>query len=379
MNTTWKSSLVSHYSSSSVLGENDGCEIAKAFAGTDSEYKAVRNSVAISDNCHYGKFRVSGSDAMDLMNRVVMADVGRLAIGRATWTFMLREDGSTMCDVYVVCAGDEYLLFSEGTTPAEVLAALVAESASRSVKVEDLTTNVALIGLDGPFAWELLKELVGVRMLGLRYLEFLENQPLGDGNAYVIRAGKSGEFGYQVMVPNDQAGAVWAQLLEAGQDFDIQPAGYETMNLCRLENRFINMHCEGTATRNTLELNCRVMIDREKDDFIGYEAITEALEGDVENRIIGLSIEGGMNDTPSLGAEVSAEGEVFGRIVNVAFSPALGKPIALALVASDVAYVGLDFQVLLANGSRDATSVSAPFIFNNSLTVRPQEDSYRNR
>ena len=154
MNTsnTWKSPLADHYSADAKLGSNDQCEIAREFAGVEQEYAAVRNSVAFADNCHYGKFRVTGSGALDLMNRVVMADVARLAIGRATWTFMLREDGSTLCDVYVVCAGDEYLLFSEGVTPSEVLAVLSAEASSHMVELTDLTESVALIGIDGPFS-----------------------------------------------------------------------------------------------------------------------------------------------------------------------------------------------------------------------------------
>lgn len=373
------SPLTEHYLAEAILGEYDGCQTAKAFGEMETEYKAVRKSIAISDNCHYGKFRVSGSDALDLMNRVVIADIARLAIGRATWTFMLHEDGRTLCDVYVVCAGDEYLVFSEGVQPSEVLAVLNAEAGSFSAEVADISADVALIGLDGPYAWELLKELVGVRMLGLRYLEFLEKQPLGSGNAHVIRAGKTGEFGYQVMVPASEAADVWKQLMEGGKTFDIQPVGYDTMSLCRLENRFINMHREGAETKNPLELNCRVMIDREKDEYIGSASIEEAIEGELENRIIGLCIDGDAGATPELGAEVSADGETVGRIVNSGYSPSLGKPIALALLSAKVAYVGLDFDVNLADSTGNAKTVSAPFIFNESLTVRPQEDSYHNR
>ncbi len=44
-----------------------------------------------------------------------------------------------------------------------------------------LTTDIGLIGLDGPFSWELLKDLIGVKILGLRFLEMLENQKFGGG------------------------------------------------------------------------------------------------------------------------------------------------------------------------------------------------------
>ncbi len=229
MSATWNSPLLDHYGVSFQTGNNDGCQCAASFSGMESEYKAIRDSVAISDNCHYGKFRVSGADALDVVNRLVMADIARLAIGRATWTFMLKDDGQQLCDVYVVCAGDEYLIFSEGVAPEVVKTQLESAADGHSAKVQDQTQEMALIGLDGPYAWELLKDLVGVRVLGLRYLEFLEKQPLGNGDAYVIRAGKTGEFGYQILVPSAQAASVWATLFEAGKAYDSQYVGYEAL------------------------------------------------------------------------------------------------------------------------------------------------------
>ncbi len=374
--SNWKSPLADVYGVDHVLGVNDGCSTAEQFAGIEPEYRAIRQSVAVSDNCHYGKFRISGADALDVINRLVMADIARLAIGRATWTFMLREDGSALCDVYVVCAGDEYLVFSEGSAPSEVLDVIQGQVNEASAKVEDLTASVALIGLDGPFAWELLKDLVGVRMLGLRYLEFLEKQSIGGAEVYVIRAGKTGEFGYQIMVAVADAAKVWQELLNAGQRFDVQAAGYKTLNVCRLENRFINMHREGAAVKNPLEMNCRVMIDREKDGYIGHEALQAAIESGIDGRVIGLKIEGNHDHVPEIGAEVSHDGQVYGRIVNAEFSPTLGSPVALAILAADVAYVGLDFTVNAGGANAPARTVSAPFIFNRSMTVRPQEDSY---
>ncbi len=379
MSATWNSPLLEHYGVSSQTGSNDGCQCAASFAGLESEYKAVRDSVAISDNCHYGKFRVSGADALDVVNRLVMADIARLAIGRATWTFMLKADGQQLCDVYVVCAGDEYLIFSEGVAPEVVKTQLEAAADGHSAKVQDQTQEMALIGLDGPYAWELLKDLVGVRVLGLRYLEFLEKQPLGNGDAYVIRAGKTGEFGYQILVPSDQAAAVWAKLLDAGKAYDAQYVGYEALTQCRLENRFINMHREGVAASNPLELNCRVMVDREKEDYVGMDALMNAMESAAAKRIVGMVVEGDASQTPALGAEVKANDQVFGRIVNAGYSPLLGKPVALALLEASVSYAGLDFDVQSKDGAVSAKTVSAPFVFNKSLVIRPQEDSYHSR
>ncbi|HBE69688.1 MAG TPA: hypothetical protein DDW52_16200 [Planctomycetaceae bacterium] len=373
---TWTSPLA-HFSSD--LTTIDDCRIANVYSDTDAEYNAIRESVAISDNCHYGKFVVRGADAQDAVNLVVLADVARLAIGRATWTFLLRSDGSLICDAYVLCTGDDYIILTEGASPETVREHLTGAMEEHAASVEDITTTTAIIAIDGPYAWELLKQLVGVRILGLRYLEFIDDQKLGDNDVRIIRSGKTGEFGYQLLMDAKHVTSVWSHLVEGGAELDVAPAGAEVLSLCRMENRFINMHREGADARNPLEINCRVMIDEEKDEFIGYEALEEATQSPLERRVIGIVVEGDASQVPSLGAEVKVEDEVLGRVVNSGFSRQLGKPIALAALDAEVAYVGLTLAVAAGESMLDCKTVSAPFIYNKSLTVRPQEDSYKTR
>lgn len=373
---TWTSPLAQF---SSDLTTVDDCQIANVYSDADTEYNAVRESVAISDNCHYGKFVVRGADAQDAVNLVVMADVARLAIGRATWTFMLRTDGSLICDAYVLCTGDEYAILTEGASPEVVRAHLTDAMEEHAVSIDDITATTAIIALDGPYAWELLKQQVGVRILGLRYLEFIDDQKVGDDDVRVIRSGKTGEFGYQLIMNADHAADVWNHLIEGGAELDIAPAGADILSVCRMENRFINMHREGAEARNPLEINCRVMIDEEKDEYIGSEALEEATESALERRVIGIVVEGDASQVPHLGAEVKVEDEVLGTVVNTGFSRQLGKPIALASLDAEVAYVGLTLSVAAGDSMLECKTVSAPFIFNKSLTVRPQEDSYKTR
>ena len=53
----------------------------------------------------------------------------------------------------------------------------------------------------------------------------------------------------------------------------------------------------------------------------------------------------------------------------------LGKSIGLALVNNDVAFVGLEYNV----GSRTVTTNSAPFVYNKSMDIRPQEHSFHTK
>ena len=182
---------------------------------------------------------------------------------------MLRPDGRVLCDVYVLNQGGSYLLLTEGAPPDSVGAAIAQScQAVDASEPQDLTTSHALVGLDGPFAWELLKALIGVKVLGTRYLEVLGGQRIGPVPVTVLRAGKTGEFGYLLLTEAGNAPSLWEQLLQTGQAFDALPCGLETIDLCKLENRIVNVRKEGAMAANALELNCRVMVGREKEDYI---------------------------------------------------------------------------------------------------------------
>lgn len=368
--TTWKSPLL-EASNPASIGEYDSCEKANDYIGFDAEYKAIREGVSISDQSHYGKFRLTGAGALDLLNQTNLPDIARLAIGKAMTSLMLKDDGTVLADVYIISIGDGYLLLTEGAAPAEVAAHLEAQN-SFGADVENLTEQYSLIGLDGPYTWELLKEQFGVRVLGMRYLEFIESQEFAGATVHVIRAGKTGEFGYLMIVEAQHADACWKALMEQGAAFDCTAVGVEALDVCRMENRFLNLQREGTIAASPLELNCRVLVDHEKDDYLGRDAVEALCEDGAEKRIVGMCIDTDRANMPQLGTQVELEGSTIGSLANVGYSPALGTVIGLACLEADLAYAGMEYTV----GDASAKTVSAPFVFNKSLTVRPQEDSY---
>lgn len=362
-----------HYTTTSVHGYTT----ALAFTDAKTEYDRLRQGVGISDQGHYAKFRVSGSGALDYLNNLNLPDVARLPIGRAMTSFLLGDNGEIVCECYVIAVGDGYMLFTEGTNVDTAYDYLKANVGDHAVSIENITSEVGLIGLDGPFSWELLKEMIGVRILGLRYLEMLENQKIGNTSAHIIRAGKTGEFGYLLIVGAAQVGECWNTLMTAGAKFHIQPVGTATLDLCRLENRFPNMRLEGAKVSNPIELNCRVMFDHEKDDHKGRTALENVMEEGPARRLIGFCV-ASSSKVPNVGDKVVVGGQEIGEVANALFSHGLEQPIGLALVSVDLAYVGLDYEIKSGEETLAASTVSAPFVSNRSMTIRPQEDSYFN-
>jgi aminomethyltransferase len=233
-----------------------------------------------------------------------------------------------------------------------------------------------LIGLDGPFSWELLKDEVSIRTIGLRYLDVMPQQILAGVPVDLLRAGKTGEFGYLLKCAAADTGKLWDALLAAGAPLGLIPCGTEAFELAKLENRFTSMKREGAAAQNVLELNCRVVVSREKGDYVGREAVEEAMDGGLKRRIVGFRCDEGAA-LPEIGAEIGASvrygGEEIGVVVAADRSYGLDNSvIGLAFITLDYAYAGCRYEV---DGVGAVQTVSAPFLLNRSLMIRPQEDS----
>ncbi len=175
---TITSLLAEQFGDSHTTTSIHGYITALAFADAQTEYDRVRQGVALSDQGHYSKFRITGSDALDFLNNLNLPDVARLPIGRSMTSFLLGDNGEVFCECYVISVGDGYMLLAEGRDVDSVSDYLKANTGDYSVSIENITSELGLIGLDGPFSWELLKDILGVKILGLRYLEVLENKRL---------------------------------------------------------------------------------------------------------------------------------------------------------------------------------------------------------
>jgi aminomethyltransferase len=333
------------------------------------QYNRLRLGAGLTDCSCYQAFELSGADATNGLNSMTLGDVTRLPIGRVLATYMLKEHATLLADVLIWNQGGRFLVLAE-TAEKTSLAPWIASHAP-GVTTKDLASEISLIGIDGPFAWEVLKELTGVRILGLRYLETMSDQKVGGITADIIRAGKTGEFGYILKCRAEDGEALRAKLLEAGQPFYIAPCSSEVVDLCKLENRFTNVFKEGAAAKNVLELNCRIQVSADKGDYVGREVIEKSISEGISRRLIGLTISG--ENAPAAGSPVSYKGQQIGELVSADYSFGLKSPIGLGLLSSDYAYVGCEYQV----GDVVAKTVSAPFVFNKSLQIRPQEDSFK--
>lgn len=332
---------------------------------------ALRAGAAWSRMDHVTHLALRGDDAFALLDRTVAAEL-LMRDGQSLQSLLLHDDGTPWADVYVGRADEDFFLFAEGPTAPDLLAWLRDRTApGERVEIEHLDETHAPIGLHGPYAWELLGELLGPEIGGLPYGAIFHV----DGWRG-LRAGKTGEYGYELLLPRDQAETAHARLADAGARFDLVEIGLDALDHAALENWFFNIRREGRCGLSPLELQLQWRVSYRK-DYPGAEALRRRREAGVARRVTYVVAPA---DRPlQVGDRVRADDDrEVGTILNAGYCAPRDEQVALALLDRACAWPALDGFTI----ERDHTplrTVTPPLIANRSLYVSPQRHSYATR
>lgn len=336
----------------------------------EAEMLALRLRCALGDMRHVTSVRVCGPLAFDALDALCPAEL-YLRDGQMLHTLLLRPDGTPLVDLYVCRDDEDYILLGEGLTGAELADYLRdAIPADRRPEIRDLGPTHRMLSLGGPWAWELMADLVGPGVVGLPYLTLFHEEAFT-----CFRAGKTGEFGYDLLVEAGQHAALLTRVLEAGRRFDLGEIGREALDQCALENWFFNIRREGRSGVTPLELQLQWRVSYGK-EYPGSAVLRERrAQGPSERLTCLVAPEAISQDDP-----VCYEEQVVGRLVNTGFSPVRGDWIGLALLARAWAHAGIaGLWVPRDAGHVPVRTVAPPVIDNRSLFILPQKHSYLTR
>lgn len=347
------------------MGERCGAEVALGFKGLASEYMAVREAVGLTDFSFTVRCKVPEA-GLDVLERYAAGSVANIRFGRVLHTLSANERGFVESDVYIANDDEQLLLIGESLVGGEAVMGVLEGLGGKECGVEDISGSTALFGVDGVRAWAVVKELFGPDVLGLPYLS-IETYGLEGHEVKLLRAGKTSEFGYLLLVPADGAAAVWERVVEAGGGHGLEQVGMEAHDALRLDGRFFNIHAEGAKVGDPLELGLQWMMDFRGEAFRGKEAIMARRAAGVKRKIIGVAPEEG---ELWAGAEIMHEGRVVAEVVTACCSPTLRKWIGLALFERELAYSGLTFE---DRAKRKIHTISMPPFMPQSLSIKLDE------
>ena len=333
--------------------------------GLIGEHMAVRNGVGLFDVSHMGEIQFRGPGALAAVQHITMNDASKLQDGQAHYSALLTPQGTFVDDILVhrLGANDYLLVVNAGTKDKDYAWIKQQVGAFPGIHLSDYSSYYSQLALQGPRALETLAKLAKVDLAAIKNYRFTWGTVAGIANVLIARTGYSGEDGFEVYIPSDEATTVkmWNALLEAGAEFGIRPCGLGARNTLRLEAGMSLYGHEISEEINVLEAGLTRWLKLDKADFIGRDALLAVQSsGGPQRRIIGLEmVERGIARDGYF--VLSSDGSQIGAITSGSPAPFLKTNIAMALVPTAVAESGADVLIDVRGNRVRARQVPIPF------------------
>jgi dimethylglycine dehydrogenase len=326
-----------------------------------AECRAVRDSVGMIEISNYGKFEVTGPDAIDWLSRVMANKVP--AVGRLSLSPMLNERGRLIGD-FTLCRPAKDRVFLIGTYAAENFYRRWFEGTAPGPGVTVRPCAMEYVGLSiaGPNSRALLQGLVDEDLsnAAFPFMSF-RRMDIGMVPAFVGRVSFTGDLGYEIWVTTDYQRALYDRLADAGRPHGLRPFGGRALNAMRLEKSFGSWAREFRPIYGPYEAGLGRFVDLAKGDFIGRAAAAAEKQQGGQRKLITLAVEAA--DADAIGDEpIWHDDKVVGWVTSGGYGHSVGQSIALGYVDAAHAAATNGFGVEIIGERRPALRLeAAPF------------------
>jgi aminomethyltransferase len=333
----------------------------------EHEYNAIRNAAALIDVTPLYKYLVSGKDATKLVNRVITRDINKVAIGQVIYCCWCDEQGKVIDDGTISRLGENLYRW----TAADPSMRWFHQNAlGLDVAIEDISDKVAALALQGPTSARLLMKAAEADIANLKYFRVTRGKIAGV-EVDISRTGYTGDLGYEIWIPWNDAPRVWDALFEHGRQFDLHAAGMLALDVARIEAGLILIEVDYFSSKKAMiesqkyspyEIGLGRLVDFKKEHFIGRAALEEENRRGAKRFLMGLDINWDdverLYDAAGLAPQVASTasrvpvpvyrgGLQIGKATSTTWSPTLKKMIALASLTREHAAPGTELQMEL--------------------------------
>ena len=327
----------------------------------EHEYNAIRNSAALIDISPLFKYRVTGGDATRLVNRVICRDINKVAVDQVIYCCWCDSEGKVVDDGTITRLGENDYRW---TAADPSLRWFHQNAFGLDVQIDDISEKLAALALQGPTSTKLLGAASEANLANLKYFRVTHGKIAGVP-VDISRTGYTGDLGYEIWVPSNDAVRVWDELVKKGKPFDIHPAGMIALDIARIEAGLILIEVDYTSSKKALiasqkyspaEIGLAKLVDLKKESFVGREALAaEIKKGGPARVLVGIEIDwnevealyekiGMAPQVPGMASRVAVPmyrgGRHIGKATSTTWSPTLKKMIALASVGREHSAVG---------------------------------------
>ncbi|MBX2996468.1 MAG: glycine cleavage system aminomethyltransferase GcvT [Bdellovibrionaceae bacterium] len=330
------------------------------YKGLKEEHLGVRQNVGLFDVSHMGEIRVKGPKAVETLEWLTTNDVSKLNAGEAQYSLLPNFEGGLVDDIYVYCLekNADYLVCVNASNADKDWAWMVKNN-----KGADLTNECekwGQIAVQGPKAPALMEKVLKIPVTTMTRNQVLQGEFQGS-KIIVASTGYTGEKGGEIFVEAAGTSKLWNALLDAGQEFGVQPIGLGARDTLRTEMKFSLYGHEIDDTTIPYESGLGWVMKPAKKDFIGKGPMLAAKEKGLKRQLVGFkAIDKGI---PRQGYDLYApNGEKIGIVTSGTHSPSLEVGIGIGFVAAPYASVGTDILVDIRGRKIKAQVCPTPFV-----------------
>ncbi len=392
-----------HLAAGARMVDFAGWSMPVQYTSIREEHEAVRTAAGIFDISHMGELLILGPGGEAWLEKMLTNRISKLKRGCGQYTFMLNDEGGVIDDLILYRYPDSLNALNNQARPLEqpperspegnnltepvfsnakqyvapnpqdafflvINAARCEEDLSwlmkhhphdGSVHLENRSDTTAAVALQGPKSEDILRKIFGDIALPRRYEMISQNVGPENIELLIARTGYTGEDGFEIFIENKKASSLWKSLVASGA----RPCGLGARDTLRLEMGYPLNGSDLMITRTPLEAGLGKFIalkDPLKNDFLGRKALEQVLATGLTSRLTPLCL---CEDGPPLRSHylVFSKEEMLGEITSGAYSPSLGKSIAMAYLPLAWSEVGKYVEIEIRGKRYQAEVTTLPF------------------
>ncbi|XP_059500806.1 dimethylglycine dehydrogenase, mitochondrial isoform X2 [Stegostoma tigrinum] len=347
------------------------------FEPVGRECKQVMEKVGVFDLTPFGKFSLKGKDSVKLLDRLIANVVPKM--GSINISHMITPRGRVYAEVTIShLSEEEFLLVTGSGSELHDLRYIEEEALNGgyAVEIDNVTDEIGVLGVAGPFSRKVLQKLTTADMSGTAF-KFLQCKPvtLAGISLTAMRISYTGELGWELYHKRQDTAALYTAIMEAGQEFGIDNFGAYAMNSLRLEKAFRGWGAEMNCDTNAFEAGLDYFIKLNKPvDFIGKQALMNIKKEGVQRKLAYLTMQTD-NVDPEGNESVWYEDKVVGNTTSGAYSYNTQQSVAFAYVPLELSKIGQQLEVELLNKKYKAVIVQEPLILTEPTRTRMKKKS----
>ena len=309
------------------------------YPSVEFETKNARENVGLFDLTAFSKYDLKGEKVHAELQKICTANIKK-EIGKTTYTHMLNSDGGIEADLTIVCMDKNYFRIVTSAANREHDKFHILKHLSKEVEFNDVTDEIACLGVFGPKSRELMTKLSK---------DDFSNESFKFGNSKKIminnkeiwaqRLSYVGELGFELYIKMNESREIYNLIVKNGKEFQLSNCGMLAMDTMRMESGFLHWGHDISPEENQFESKLNFTVSFNKNiEFIGKQSLLKIKEKKLSKNFVMLTLDDSEPGNPLMlhDEPIYLDDKIIGRTTSGNYSFNFKKNLAFGYIKEDL-------------------------------------------